>query len=96
MATTYTLKRKEKIFFDYGLTSADIKAHATKNNMSVKDAYTALKSQKAGQGVNVTAHNEFSKSAYKASGIKAANDSAGVVGRSVLYVWRFFKKYMIC
>lgn len=73
---------RQKVFFEYGITSANIQEHAKANNMSVKDAYGALKAQRAGQGIGQEAFKAGDKSLFRADTIRATKDSAGVLGQS--------------
>lgn len=73
---------RQKVFFEYGITSANIQEHAKANNMSVKDAYNALKTQRAGQGIGQEAFKAGDKSLFRADTIRATKDSAGVLGQS--------------
>ena len=73
---------RQKVFFEYGITSANIQEHAKANNMSVKNAYDALKTQRAGQGIGQEAFKAGDKSLFRADTIRATKDSASVLGQS--------------
>lgn len=73
---------RQKVFFEFGITTDDIKKHATANNMSVNEAYGALKNQRATQGIGQEAFKAGDKSLFRADTIKATKNSTGVVGQS--------------
>ena len=73
---------RQKIFFNYGITSSDISSYAKSNNISVKDALGALEKQRAAQGIGQEAFKAGDKSLFRADTIKATKDSAGVLGKS--------------
>lgn len=80
--TTFTIKR-QKLFFDYGLTTAEIQSYAKANNTSVKDAYSALKNQRANAGVGKEAYAKLDPSRYKAKDLRAVKElNTGIVGKS--------------
>lgn len=82
MATTFTIKR-QKLFFDYGITTKEIQSYAKAKNTSVKDAYSALKDQRANAGVGKEAYATLDPSRYKAKNLKAVKGmNTGIVGKS--------------
>lgn len=64
---------RQKVFFDYNITSAQIQSHAKANNMSVKDAYSALKSNAAQAEAAKTAQRAAERTALKANAPAVAN-----------------------
>jgi hypothetical protein len=75
---------RQKIFFEYGLTSSDIKDYATKNNMSVKAAKDALYEQRKSAGVAQSAYKDTDKSSFRASVLQGSKDADGKLAQGVL------------
>lgn len=78
---TFILKRK--IFFDFGITSKDISDYAFGHNLSTKDAYEQLKTQRSNAGVAQTAFKDFDKSTFKGSVLRGSQDAGGKLAQGV-------------
>lgn len=75
---------RQRIFFDFGLTSKDIDDYAFGHNMSKADAYKALKENRAQQGVAQTAYKDMDKSTFKGSVLQGSKDADGKLAQGVV------------